>query len=382
MSELATALDWLSRQPAPMERLLERLVRQNSFTRNGAGVNGVVAIAAAELGRIGLAVERIPEPGFGDHLAFAGSAPGAPAFLIGHTDTVFPPGQFEGFESDGRTARGPGVFDMKGGIAVMLFGLEALGRGGLLPRIPVRGLLVSDEEAGSPASQDLTRTRAAGSACALCFESGREGDRIVTRRKGVAGLRVEATGVAAHAGNDHARGRNAIWALARFVDRAQALGDPVLGLTVNVGTVEGGSTRNTVPARAGCEVDLRFATAADGERLLASLERAAEEAALPGTRLDVSRSAWRDPMVPTPAAAALAREYGECQVESGLGAGEAALAGGGSDASTASAAGIPSIDGLGPRGAGYHTAEERIDLGSLVPKAAALCRFLARRAVG
>jgi len=269
---------------------------------------------------------------------------------------------------------------MKGGIAAMLFGIEALARAGLLGRVPLAGLLVSDEEAGSPGSQALTRARAAGSACALCFESGREGDRIVTRRKGVGAFRVEATGVAAHAGNDHARGRNAIWALARFVDRAQGLTDPGLGLTVNVGLIEGGSSKNTVPARARCEVDLRFGTAAEGEGLAARLERAAAEAALPGTRIEVSRSAWREPMVPGAAAAALAREYGECQAESGLGSGEAPLSGGGSDASTTSAAGIPSIDGLGPRGSGYHTPEERVELASLVPKAAALCRFLARSA--
>jgi glutamate carboxypeptidase len=380
MPDLRDALGWLSQQAAPMERLLERLVRLNSFTRNRDGVNAVVEVVAAELSRIGLSVERIPGPPFGDHLAFAGPAAGAPAFLLGHTDTVFPPGTFEGFESDGRVARGPGVFDMKGGIAAILFGIEALARAGLLGRVPLAGLLVSDEEAGSPGSQPLTRARAAGARCALCFESGREGDRIVTRRKGVGALRVEATGVAAHAGNDHARGRNAIWALARFVDRAQGLTDPGLSLTVNVGVIEGGSSKNTVPARARCEVDLRFGTAAEGEGLAARLERAAAEAALPGTRIEVSRSAWREPMVPGAAAAALAREYGECQAESGLGSGEAPLSGGGSDASTTSAAGIPSIDGLGPRGSGYHTPEERVELASLVPKAAALCRFLARSA--
>ncbi|HEY7725048.1 MAG TPA: M20/M25/M40 family metallo-hydrolase, partial [Anaeromyxobacteraceae bacterium] len=216
--------------------------------------------------------------------------------------------------------------------------------------------------------------------CALCFESGREGDRIVTRRKGVGALRVEAAGVAAHAGNDHARGRSAVWALARFVDGAQRLTDPARGLTVNVGVLEGGTSKNTVPSAARAEVDLRFETPADGEALFQALERAADGAALEGTRIELSRSAWRQPMVRTEASAALAAEYGACQAESGLGSGEAPLSGGGSDASTTSAAGIPSIDGLGPGGSGYHTPEERVDLGSLLPKAAALVRFLARRA--
>jgi len=363
-----------------MERLVERLVRQNSFTRNLPGVNAVADLVAGELGRLGLEVERIGGSRFGDHLAFAGPAPGAPAFLVGHLDTVFPPGQFEGYEADGQVARGPGVFDMKGGLAVVLYGLEALRVAGLLPRVPVRGMLVSDEEVGSPESQPLLRTRAAGAACALCFESGREGDRIVTVRKGVAALHAEANGVAAHAGNDHQRGRNAVWALARFVDRAQALTDYGRGLTVNVGVFEGGSTKNTVPDRARAEVDLRFATLADGDLLQEQLGRAAAEAALPGTRIELSRSSWRQPMVRSPASAALADRYGACQREAGLGAGEAPPAGGGSDACTTSAAGIPSIDGLGPRGSGYHTREERLELATLVPKAEALFRFLAAMA--
>jgi len=377
---LADAVAWLSGQSLPMEKLVERLVRQNSFTQNRAGATAVGQALASELSRIGLGVERIPSERFGDHLAFAGPASGRPVFLLGHTDTVFPPGQFDGFESDGKTARGPGAFDMKGGLAVMVFGLEALERAGLLDRVPLRGMLVSDEEVGSPESQPLIRQRAAGAAAALCFESGREGDRIVVRRKGTAALQAEAVGVAAHAGNEHEKGKNAIWALARFVDRAQALTDYGRGLTVNVGVFEGGATKNTVPARARCEVDLRFFTSADGDLLFDRLRRVAEEVAVEGTRIDLFRGAWRQPMVPTPAALDLAREYGACQEASGLGSGEAPLAGGGSDACTTSAAGVPSIDGLGPRGAAFHTRDERLEVASLVPKATALLRFLAGRA--
>jgi len=377
---VSSALRWLAGQRRSLEELVERLVRLNSFTQNRPGVNAVADLVAEELRAVGLAVERIPSSRYGDHLAFAGPGAGPAVFLVGHLDTVFPPGQFEVFESDGRTAHGPGVFDMKGGIAVMLFGLAALSRAGLLGRVPIRGMLVSDEEVGSPDSQPHLRARAAGASAALCFESGREEDRIVTQRRGVAAIHVEAEGVAAHAGNDHARGRNAVWSLSRFVDRAQRLTDYARGATVNVGVFEGGSTKNTVPAAARAEVDLRFATPSDGDLLYLALERAASEAALEGTRIRLFRSAWRQPMVRSHAAAALCEEYAACQLASGLGGGEAPVAGGGSDACTTSAAGIPSIDGLGPRGSGYHTREERIDLGSLVPKAEALFRFLAGRA--
>ena len=378
---VAIGLSWLSSQRLAMQRLLERLTRQSSFTADPLGVNAVVSILDAELVRIGFKVTRIPASRFGDHLYFESTAKDDPVFLIGHTDTVFPRRSFEGFEVQGDFARGPGVFDMKGGLVVAVFALEALARAALLRHIAVRGMFVSDEEVGSPDSQLHLRARAAGSSCALGFESGRAGDAIVTQRKGVASVQVEASGVGAHAGNEHAKGRNAIWALARFVDRVQSLTDYARGVTVNVGLFHGGTTKNTVPDQAHAEVDLRYTTEEEGEAAYAAIEAAAREAPLEGTRIRLVKTAWRPPMSRTEASAALAQQYGRCQAECALGSGEAPLSGGGSDASTTSAIGIPTIDGLGPRGAGFHTTEERVDLASLVPKATALARFLGQRAV-
>jgi glutamate carboxypeptidase len=374
-------LSWLAGQRLSMQRMLDRLARQSSFTHDGPGATAVVLIIDTELRRIGLKTERIPSPRFGDHLYFEtpGRTSSPPVFLIGHTDTVFPRRTFEGFELQGDFARGPGVLDMKGGLVVTIFALEALARAALIRHVPLRGLFVSDEEVGSPDSQAHIKERAAGSACALVFEAGRAHDAIVTARKGVGALYAAASGRAAHAGNDHHLGRSAVWSLARFVDRAQTLTDPRRGITVNVGLFQGGTTRNTVPASATAEIDIRFVDARDGEEIVSALERAASEVAVEGTTIEVVRKSWRTPLVRTDASAALAEEYGRCQTESGLGAGEAPLSGGGSDACTTSAMGIPSIDGLGPRGAGFHTTDERVDLTSLVPKAMALARFLGRR---
>jgi glutamate carboxypeptidase len=377
---VAIGLSWLAGQRLAMQRFLERLARQSSFTGDPHGVNAVVSILDAELVRIGLKVTRVPSPRFGDHLYFESAAKADPAFLIGHTDTVFPRRAFDSFEVQGDFARGPGVFDMKGGLVVAVFALEALARAALLRHVAVRGMFVSDEEVGSPDSQPHLRARAAGSPCALGFESGRAGDAIVTQRTGVASLQVEARGVGAHAGNEHAKGRNAIWSLARFVDRAQSLTDYARGLTVNVGVFQGGTTKNTVPDRARAEVDLRYTTEQDGEAAHRALSAAAGEAAVEGTHIELVKSAWRPPMTRSEASASLARDYGRCQAECGLGSGEAPLSGGGSDACTTSAMGIPTIDGLGPRGSGFHTTEERVDLASLVPKATALARFLGHRA--
>jgi glutamate carboxypeptidase len=377
---LADALAWLEAERPAMEALLAELVGHSSFTRDAGGVARVASGVEAALARAGLATERIPSARFGPHLAFRGEAPGPAVFLVGHLDTVFPADVFSGFRKEGDRGLGPGVFDMKGGLVVMLFGLAAARRAGLLARVPVAGLLVSDEEVGSPESQPLLLERVTGAACALVFESGRAGDLVVTRRKGVASLSAEAHGVAAHAGNEPEKGRSAVWSLARFVDRVQVLADPSRGLGVNVGTFHGGTSKNTVPERATCEVDLRFETGADARWLELKIRGAARDAAVPGTRIEISPGAWREPLEWTPGAGALAAEYGECQRESGLGSGEAPLAGGGSDANTTGAAGVPSIDGLGPRGRGFHTTAEEVDLASLVPKAQALLRFLFRRA--
>ena len=379
-ASVAQSLTWLEQQRGALEGLVAELVRLDSHTRDAAGVERVVALLEEELAAMDLATERIASPPFGPHLAFRGPAHGAPVFMVGHTDTVFPPGTFTGWRVEGEFGHGPGAFDMKGGLAVMLFGLAAAHRAGLLARVPVAGLLVSDEEVGSPSSQPHLRRLAAGARAALVFESGRSGDLVVTQRKGTGSVLVVARGVAAHAGNEHEKGRSAVWSLARFVDAAQRLTDYARGITVSVGTFHGGTSKNTVPEHAECEVDLRFLTVADGERLVEALRAACAAAALEGTTLELSPASWRVPLVRTPASAALAEAYGFCQRQSGLSAGEAPLVGGGSDACTTGAIGVPSIDGLGPRGSGYHTRDERVALDSLVPKAQALLRYLGRLA--
>lgn len=379
-SRMSDAIGWLSGQRPAMEAFLERLVVQNSFTGNRHGVEAVANLAAGQLRALSFDVELRASQRFGPHVLFSGKAAGAPVFLVGHTDTVYPPGTFETFRREGDRAVGPGGFDMKGGIVVMLFGLAAAKRAQLLERVPLRGILVGDEEMGSPESQVLTRTHAAGADCALGFESGRPGDLLITRRKGVGSVKAEARGVAAHAGNEPEKGRSAIWSLARFIDRAQALASPEHGVIVNVGVVSGGTTKNTIPAQAQCEVDLRFERTEDGHALVQALEAIAAEVAIPGTSIEIVQGSWRDPLERTPASSALAKIYGECQRESGLGMGEAPQAGGGSDACTVGAMGIPTVDGLGPRGKAFHTSSEEVDLSSLVPKAMALLRFLGKRA--
>jgi glutamate carboxypeptidase len=366
-----------------MLALLERLVNEGSFTEDAAGGERVGRMLADELSRFAsMSVRAVPSERFAPHLVAAtraaeASADGAIA-LVGHLDTVFPPGSFEGFRRDGALARGPGVLDMKGGLVVMLEALGALDALGALAAIPVRVVVVSDEEVGSPEGRGVIEREARGCRAALVFEAGRKGDAIITARKGTGSAKVVATGTAAHAGNAHEAGANAIWALARFVDRAQRLTDYERGVTVNVGTISGGTSKNTVPERAEAAVDYRFVEPGDGEATLRALELAAREAAadVPRTTVTVARGAGRQPLVRTDANLALYAAYAACARAAGLGASEAPRLGGGSDASTTAALGIPSIDGLGPRGTGFHTTDELIEVASLAPKAEALARFL------
>jgi glutamate carboxypeptidase len=379
------AARWLSGKTADLEAALRPLVEVNSFTENPEGGREVGRLLCAQWRLPGLSCEVVKSTRYADHLVFrtAGDAGLGPIALVGHLDTVFPPGKFEGYRVEGELRRGPGTLDMKGGLVVLGAALRALSETVGLSRLPpLRIVVVSDEEVGSPEGQGVIRSACAGSAAALVLESGRAEDAIITRRKGTGGMEAVAHGKAAHAGNHHADGANAVWAVARFVDLAQKLTDYPHGITVNVGKVLGGQGKNTVPDYAEAHVDLRFCTHADGEALVESLRAVAKEAAasVPGTRIELSGGISREPLERSVASAALREAYAACARASGLGAGEAALIGGGSDASTTSASGIPSIDGLGPRGKGFHTVDEHIEVQTLVPKAQALARFLASRA--
>lgn len=381
------AARWLEGRTAALEAALKPLVEVNSFTDNTEGGREVGRLLREQWKLPGLEAEVVKSTRFADHLVFrsAGDARLPPVALVGHLDTVFPPGKFEGYRSDGALRRGPGTLDMKGGLVVLGAALRALSETGGLGRLPpLRVVVVSDEEVGSPEGQGVIRSVCAGSAAALVLESGRAEDAIITRRKGTGAMEAVARGKAAHAGNHHADGANAIWAIARFVDLVQRLTDYPRGLTVNVGKVLGGQGKNTVPDYAEAHVDLRFCTRADGEALVVAFQLAAAQAAaaVPGTRLELSGGISREPLERSAASAALLAEYAACAKASGLGGGEAALIGGGSDASTTSAMGIPSIDGLGPRGKGFHTVEEHIEASTLVPKAQALARFLGSRVKG
>ena len=164
--------------------------------------------------------------------------------------------------------------------------------------------------------------------------------------------------------------------MARFVDQIQGFTNYQQGITINVGKISGGIGKNTVPDVSEALVDLRFIADQDNDAIRPRIEEAARKSAVSGTHIDIQWGPGRYPMVKTDASETLRSQYAQCQHLSGLGNSESELVGGGSDAATTSHLGIPSIDGLGPRGKGFHTTDEFIELESMIPKTQALLRFL------
>jgi glutamate carboxypeptidase len=283
------------------------------------------------------------------------------------------------------------VLDMKSGISEVLFALAALRRVApdLYASLRARVVIVSDEEVGSPSSHALYRRLAPRTTAGLVFESGRKQDRIVTARKGGGVYTITAHGKAAHAGVNHAAGVNAIHALALIVARIEAMTDYSRGVTLNVGLFDGGTAKNTVPEKASIQVDARYQTLADAERVTAALFALADDPfagvvdvpeRLRGVRVEVSGGLTRPPMEASAATQRLRLAYEPYAAAVGLQVGEAPLQGGGSDANLLVALGVPCIDGLGPFGEYFHEVQEWSSLTSLRRRTAALAWYLADHA--
>lgn len=376
------ALDgWITSRAAEIDAALGRLVEVNSFSGNQTSGNEVVTRLVELFTIPGLTAQRVPSGRFADHLVFRskGQRGEEPIALLGHSDTVFPPGTFEGYRVDGALRRGPGVYDMKGGLVSIAFALKAIASEGSIDTLPpLRIVIVSDEEVGSPEGGPLIRAFIGGAQACLVFEPGRKNDAIVTERQGTGSVICKAHGKAAHSGNNYWDGVSAIRTLSRFVDAAEALSDKTSGTIVNVGTFTGGTSKNTVPAEASAGVDLRFQTAADGEKLVERLRQVANTTAssVPGAKLEIEPGPMRPPMNKAAGVDELRSRYGKAARAVGLSGDEAPRQGGGSDGNTAAALGIPTIDALGPRGSGFHTSDECIEFETLIQRTRALAAFL------
>ena len=263
-------VEYLGRQHQAMVALLADLVNIDSGSYNKRGVDAVGERLRAHLEAAGIVCETIPNATYGDCMAarLSGSGDGQPIVLMGHRDTVFPDGTVaqRPFRIDGNQAFGPGVADMKAGLVMNTFVLEALHRFGC--PCPLTGLYTSDEEIASPSSRPVIEAEAKGARAVFNAEPGRPSGNLVSRRKGAAFIELEVTGRAAHSGAAHAQGVSAIEAMARKIQRLHRLTDYDLGTTVNVGLARGGTSVNTVAARATAAIDVRFPTLNIMEKIL------------------------------------------------------------------------------------------------------------------
>jgi len=360
--------------------LIRELVERETPSRHESGLNDMAGLVADRLRAIGGQVELIPQPGYGAHLRaefFAREGKDLPHVLvIGHLDTVWPVGTLERLPwrvTPEGTAHGPGIFDMKSGIAMAVESLDAIGTLGLETRHPVRVLLTCDEEIGSRTSRPLVEREARGAAAALVLEPPVTGGIVKTARKGIGAFTIRALGRAAHAGLDPSKGVNAIIELAHQSLRLAALNDFETGTTVSVGLFSGGTALNVVPAEATAKVDVRFWTEAEGEKAVVAIQGL--RPVLEGARLEVTGDVNRPPMQRTEKNMALFDQARSLAAEIGFELRDQAV-GGGSDGNFTSALGIATLDGLGVDGAGAHADHEHIVIEDIPRRAALLTRLL------
>lgn len=370
ISRVGRLFDW--------QDLLREFVELESPSHDKSLVDAFAARVATEFEKLGGSVELIPQLDVGNVLrvSFAPAPRKKPVLLLGHLDTVYEQGTLARMPCriSGGKMYGPGVFDMKGGIVMMLLAIAALkAEHGELPR-PVSVLLNPDEEIGSPASRKITERLARKSETVFVLEpSAGPGGACKTARKGVGDYRLRVTGVSAHAGLDFQKGANAITELSHQLLKIAAMTDLKRGTTLNPGIIRGGKRTNVVPDQAEAEFDIRVATRKEGERIdrqiraLKPLDRRC--------KLEITGGVNRDPFERTAEVAALYGKARTIAAELGFTLEERAV-GGGSDGNFTAGIGIPTLDGLGAVGDGAHALHEHVVLAEVPRRAAMLAKLI------
>lgn len=363
-------------QEAAFMTVLRHLVEHESPSHDKAACDRLAAQLATRLERDGWEVERRPRTEVGDLVVGrrAGTDASDGTLILAHYDTVWPVGTLKEmpFSRDGDRIAGPGVLDMKGGIAIALLAVRLAAAEGVL-RGPVTLLATSDEETGSVHSRAAIEAEAREHARVLVVEPGRDDGAIKVGRKGVADLQFALHGVSAHAGLDPAAGASALRELARLLLFAEDLGDAVAGTTVNLTVASGGTANNVIAERATARIDVRVANLAEGERVVAALRDYQPHDQR--VRVDVTGGLNRPPLESTPANAALLAEARARAAALGLHLTEAVV-GGGSDGNFTSAAGLATLDGLGPVGGGAHARHEHLRLEETLQRVALVASLL------
>src|SRR6478672_6689807 len=373
-----TYLEFCQQHEGEMLPLLRTMVEIESPSDDKAAVDSMGAFLAQEFERLGGKVTFYPQHEAGNHLKaeFAGAS-GKPVLLLGHFDTVWPMGTLAKmpFRIEAGRAFGPGVYDMKAGIAMMIFALRALKAAGHEGLRPVTVLLDTDEEVGSATGRPIVEATARDCEAVLVLEpsQGPQG-HLKTSRKGVGDITIRVRGRASHSGVDFEKGHSAIVELARQLLEIVKFTDPSRGVTVNPGVIQGGTRSNVVAAEAWAEVDLRVVHTTDAPLL--EQKFAALKPFNPECSIEISGGFNRPPMERTEGTVRLFGVAREIAQSIGMEIHESST-GGGSDGNFTSALGIPTLDGLGALGEGAHASNESVVIQEL-PRRTALLAGLIR----
>ena len=319
------------------------------------------------------------EAQLGDALVarLAGQRTGSHVLLVGHMDTVFPEGTpaERPYRTDGGRAYGPGIADMKDGLLAGLYAVRALQDGGV-DIGSITYVCNPDEEIGSPFSSAIIREAATTADVCFVLESARENGDIVSARKGVRDFHIVYTGRAAHAGVEPERGRSATLQAAHTTVALHDLNGRWPGVTVNVGVLQGGTRPNVVAERCELQVDLRAPSARAYQEAIAEIERLARELVIPDLGVEISSRSSFPPMERSEATGRLVERAVTIAGQLGFGLSDAST-GGASDANAVAAAGVPTLDGLGPVGGAPHSPDEWLELDSVVPRLSLLAALIA-----
>ena len=376
--------DVVARMERGFRAELEAMVSVDCGSYSPDGVNAIVDRCERWFRESGWEVERrrhVPRPGepqLGDLVIGRLAGDGGPdVLLVGHTDTVFDEGTAAArpFRAEGSRAYGPGVSDMKGGLLAGFVAVDALRAARVGGFGSITYVCNPDEEIGSPFSGPVIREVARAHDVAFVLECARANGDIVSARKGVTDHVVTFRGRAAHAGVEPEKGRHAVLAAAHAIVELQALNGRWPGVTVNVGVARGGTRPNVVPERAELEIDVRAATAEEQEAAEREVAAILSAPRVEGVEIDVRSEGTHRPMEKGPATAALVERARAIAADLGMELADTAT-GGASDGNTTSAAGTPTLDGLGPVGGGAHGEDEWLDLDSVVPRVTLLAALI------
>jgi len=377
-----TVTDLLGYCAAKHEWVLEAtmaLARLESPTTDKTAVDRCGEELAQRIRAIGGLVTRLPQLDVGDHLRAEFGSGAGQVLLIGHFDTVWPTGQLDRMPLEVRDGClfGPGVLDMKGGIAIGMLAARALTEVALADRLVM--LWTTDEERGSATSRSMIEEEARNSRAVFVLEPALVGGGVKTMRKGCGEFHLTVHGVAAHAGVEPDKGASAVHELAAQIVDLQRVRDIAPGVSLNIGTISGGTRPNVVAEKAHATIDIRVTTSEEATRVAAMVRQRVPT--IPGTRIEVTGGFDRPPLERTDAVARLYNRARRIAARLGHDLQEGGT-GGGSDGNFTAALGIPTLDGLGAVGAGPHALDEHIEVDALPWRAALLAGLIVETMAG